>query len=372
MSVSGVRYQVSGVGRRSTADDSNRLLPIAADPPGTRSLEPLLICIAAAFLLTTPLMAEQDGAPELTEATDLAIERGLKFLLKSQAPDGSWSAPEGQTAVGGTSLGLMAFMARGHFPGFGPHGDALDRAKDFLLGRAKESTSGVLAGMYEHGLATLALSEMWGMTRDPEDNAEIQKALEKAVDVILRAQSPIGGWRYKARPDAGNDTSVTAMVFVSLASARQAGIQVPTATIDGVVNYLRNVAWSEKSGGFGYTGPGQTLACTAGGAYAAQLCGKRDTEWVQAALRYLENHPDVFSRKKLGHFYYTHYYAIQAMVQAGDERYAQWYPRIRDALIRLQKPDGSWNEKKPDSPHKTPMAIITLATPYRYIPIYQR
>ena len=372
MSVSGVRYQVSGVGRRSTADDSNRLLPIAADPPGTRSLEPLLICIAAAFLLTTPLMAEQDGAPELTEATDLAIERGLKFLLKSQAPDGSWSAPEGQTAVGGTSLGLMAFMARGHFPGFGPHGDALDRAKGFLLGIAKESKSGVLGGMYEHGLATLAFSELWGMTRDKEDNAKIQKALEKAVDVILRAQSPIGGWRYKARPDAGNDTSVTAMVFVSLASARQAGIQVPTATIDGVVNYLRNVAWSEKSGGFGYTGPGQTLACTAGGAYAAQLCGKRDTEWVQAALRYLENHPDVFSRKKLGHFYYTHYYAIQAMVQAGDERYAQWYPRIRDALIRLQKPDGSWNEKKPDSPHKTPMAIITLATPYRYIPIYQR
>jgi hypothetical protein len=316
-------------------------------------------------------------APELTEATDLAIERGLQFLLTTQNPNGSWTSPGGNFEIAGTSLGLMAFMVKGEFPGFGRNGAALDRAKEYLLKRAEESSTGYMNGMYEHGLYTLALSELWGMTNNVEDNKRIQIALQRAVDVILRAQSPLGGWRYHARPDAGQDTSVTAMVFVSLASARQAGILVPTETIDRVVSYLRDQVWNEKSGGFGYQGnSGGTLACTGGGAYAAQLCGMRDTEWVQASIRFLENSPKIFNRAEIGYFYYAHYYAMQAMVQAGEEHYARWYPQIRDALISLQKPDGSWNEgtaeKAETYPHKTAMSIIILGTPHRYIPIYQQ
>ena len=189
--------------------------------------------------------------------------------------------------------------------------------------------------------------------------------------MILRAQNPGGGWRYQPRPDFGQDTSVTAMVFVSLASARQAGIVVPNETIEKVVGYLRDEVRVESSGGFAYgPGSGPTVACTAGGAYAAQLCGQRDTEWVSAALRYVERAPGVFSYTKQKHFYYAHYYAVQAMVQAGDEKYAKWYPQIRDALIKMQNPDGSWGGG--ESPHTTPMAIIILGTPHRFIPIYQR
>ncbi len=317
---------------------------------------------------------DNEGAPELTEAADKAIERGLQFLLKSQNKNGSWTGENGATDIGGTSLALMAFMVKGHFPGFGRHGAVLDRAKNYLLQRAEDSPNGAMGSMYEHGLFTLALSELWGMTKDVEDNKRIQVALEHSVQVILRAQSPLGGWRYGARPDAGQDTSVTSTVFVSLASARQAGILVPTETINRVVDYYREQVWNEATGGFGYQGKtGTTLACTAGGAYAAQLCGKRDTEWVAAAIRHLENNPKAFNRKELGHFYYAHYYAIQAMVQAGGDHYAKWYPKIRDSLIELQQPDGSWNDlEKEPHPHKTPMAIITLGTPYRYIPVYQR
>ena len=319
-------------------------------------------------------LEEEDGAPELTEAADKAIERGLQYLLKTQNKDGSWTAEGGAVNIGGTSLGLMAFMVKGHFPGFGRHGAALDRAKNYLLKQAEESPGGAMGTMYEHGLFTLAMSELWGMTKNEEDNAKIQKALERAVQVILRAQSPLGGWRYHARPDCGQDTSVTAMVFVSLASARQAGILVPTETIDRVLGYLRDQVWNEATGGFGYQGSnGTTVACTAGGAYAAQLCGKRDAEWVTAAIRHLENSPKVFNRKELGHFYYAHYYAIQAMVQAGGDHYANWYPKIRDVLIGLQQKDGSWNDSEDHKyPHKTPMAVIILGTPHRYIPVYQR
>ncbi len=315
--------------------------------------------------------AAEGAAPELTEAADLAIERGFEFLIKTQKPDGSWAKEDGTFSTAGTSLGLMAFMVKGHFPGFGRHGEALDRAKEYLLKKAEESSTGYLGGMYEHGLYTLCLSELWGMTANKEDNKRIQVQLERAVQVILRAQSPLGGWRYHARPDCGQDTSVTAMVFVALASARQAGVLVPTETIDRVVGYLRDQVWDEKTGGFGYQGRGNTLACTAGGAYAAQLCGQRDEPWVQEAIKYLENSPKVFNRKEIGYYYYVHYYAISAMVLAGEDHYAKWYPQIRDSLISLQQPNGSWENPKKPYPHTTPMAIIILGTPHRYIPVYQ-
>ncbi len=331
----------------------------------------------APLAVEAPATAEAE-APELTEEAEKAIERGLKFLIATQNKDGSWSSTKdgdkgGSHAIAGTSLGLMAFMVEGHFPGFGRYGAALDRAKDYLLKRAEDSPNGTMnVKMYEIGLFTIAMSELWGMTSDPKDNKEIQVALERVVQIILRSQSPLGGWRYAPRPDAGQDTSVTAMVFVSLASAREAGVLVPTETIERLTGYLRDQAFDERRGGFGYQGKGYTIACTAGGVYAAQLAGNRDTEWVEAALNSLENDPKMFSRKDNGHFYYSHYYAMQAMVQAGEERYAKWYPKIRDSLIALQQPNGSWQEKEMDYPHKTPMSIIILGTPNRYIPVYQR
>lgn len=339
------------------------------------------LCIATAMSpsirpLSQVVWAQGSGAaeveaPELTEEAEKAIERGLKYLLATQNADGSWASANGDFAIAGTSLSLMAFMVEGQFPGLGPNGEALDRAKDYLLKRAKESESGSMGvKMYEIGLFTIAMSELWGMTADPDDNKEIQEVLERTVQIILRSQSPLGGWRYEPRPSGGQDTSVTAMVFVSLASAREAGILVPNETIEQVTSYLRSV-WDEKSGGFGYMGPVKTISCTAGGAYAAQLAGNRDAEWVTAALDCLEADPEVF-QGGFKHFYYGHYYAMQAMVQAGDERYAKWYPKIRDALIERQQPNGSWQTEGETYPHKTPMAIIILGTPNRYIPVYQR
>ncbi len=201
----------------------------------------------------------------------------------------------------------------------------------------------------------------------------IKEALEKAVQVILRSQNAGGGWRYQPQADGGEDTSCTMTVFHALASARQAGIVVPNETITKVVKYLKNVHDAE-TGGFGYNPGGKMrMPCTAGGTYIAQLAGQRDTEMVNAALRNLKGQsPGIFAG---GHYYfYGHYYAIQAMVQAGDEEYSKWYPQIRDALISRQTAQGGWGKaaKLGSISYETPMAIIILSTPHRYIPIYQR
>ncbi|MFT5410433.1 MAG: hypothetical protein ACI9NC_003163 [Verrucomicrobiales bacterium] len=325
-------------------------------------------------ILVSPVLAQQDGAPELTPEASQAIDKGLRYLLSKQQKDGSWSSDgQGSQAVACTSLALMAFMSKAHFPGFGPHGEQLDSGMKWLLKEAKKGPDGYMGSvMYEHGFATLALSEMWGMTRDPDDDDAIQKALEKAVEVILRSQNPGGGWRYQPHADGGEDTSCTMTIFHALASARQAGIVVPNETIAKVVKYLKNVHDAE-TGGFAYNYKGKMrFPCTAGGAYIAQLAGQRDTEMVNSALRHLKSlSPDIFTGTQ--YYSYGHYYAIQAMVQAGDEEYAKWYPQIRDALISKQSAQGTWGKaSKQGISYEMPMAIIILATPHRYIPIYQR
>ena len=334
------------------------------------------MCAFLSSLLAAPATAQQDGAPELTPEASLAIDKGLKFLLSNQYKDGSWRGDDqGNHAVACTSLALMAFMSKAHFPGFGPHGEQLDRAMKWLLKEAKKGPDGYMGSvMYEHGYATLALSEMWGMTRDTDDDDAIKEALEKAVEVILRSQNPGGGWRYQPQANGGEDLSCTMTVFHALASARQAGIAVPNETIAKMVEFLKGVR-ETQTGGFTYDGRPKKLsaACTAGGIYIAQLAGQRDTELVNTAFRYLNSlSPGIFG-EGTPYYYYSHYYAIQAMVQAGDEEYSKWYPQVRDALISKQTAQGAWGRAKPGSPsYETPMAIIILATPHRYIPIYQR
>ena len=337
------------------------------------------IWVVGYFLIVSPLDAQTpaaggDGAPELTAEASRAIDKGLEHLLAAQKKDGSWDSDgQGGQAVACTSLSLMAFMGKAQFPGFGPYGEQLDRGMKWLLKEAKKRPDGYLGTvMYEHGFATLALSEMWGMVRDPEDDDAIKEALEKAAEVILRSQSPSGGWHYQPQADAGQDTSCTQTVFHALASAHQAGIVVPNATIAKVVKYLEG-ACDRQTGAFRYNVNVKSLACTGGGAYIAQLVGQRDTEMVNAAIRHLKSQsPGIFSGGQ--YYYYAHYYAIQAMVQAGDEEYAWWYPKIRDELIKRQNAQGGWGTATPPGTisYETPMAIIILSTPHRYIPIYQR
>ena len=368
-------------------NDSNTPAPECPSPPtpapSGSGHSPFLgylgIWVVGYFLIASPLDAQTpaaggDGAPELTAEASRAIDKGLEHLLAAQKKDGSWDSDgQGGQAVACTSLSLMAFMGKAQFPGFGPYGEQLDRGMKWLLKEAKKRPDGYLGTvMYEHGFATLALSEMWGMVRDPEDDDAIKEALEKAAEVILRSQSPSGGWHYQPQADAGQDTSCTQTVFHALASAHQAGIVVPNATIAKVVKYLEG-ACDRQTGAFRYNVNVKSLACTGGGAYIAQLVGQRDTEMVNAAIRHLKSQsPGIFSGGQ--YYYYAHYYAIQAMVQAGDEEYVWWYPKIRDELIKRQNAQGGWGTATPPGTisYETPMAIIILSTPHRYIPIYQR
>ena len=302
-----------------------------------------------------------------------AISRGLDFLGKEgvQNSDGSWGGDQNRVAE--TSLSLMAFMLQGHVPGRGRYGRTMDNAITYLLniGQAQRGYIGTPrnhAGMYEHGLAVLALSEAWGQSKNPR----IKTALRRAVDIVLRAQNHEGGWRYNPEPrDA--DLSMTVMQLVALNSAREAGIAVPQTTIDKATEYVLSCQ-DEASGGFRYMpGGGEPgFARTAAGVMSLIMCGQRNHKATQRGIAFLKAYPEQKFERGFSRFHYSHYYAVQSMYQSGDADFRAWYPKISATIIESQnKDDGSWKGNHGQA-YGTALSILILGVPYRFLPIYQR
>jgi hypothetical protein len=68
---------------------------------------------------------------------------------------------------------------------------------------------------------------------------------------------------------------------------------------------------------------------------------------------------------------YAHYYAAQAMFQAGDKAFNPWYETLLGFLLASQNKDGSWSIDG-RSHLSTGFAVLMIGIPYRYLPIYQR
>ena len=59
------------------------------------------------------------------------------------------------------------------------------------------------------------------------------------------------------------------------------------------------------------------------------------------------------------------------MWQAGGERWARWYPAIRDELIARQRPDGSWMSSYGPE-YASALCLMVLQMPENQLPIFQR
>ncbi|MFN7020256.1 MAG: prenyltransferase/squalene oxidase repeat-containing protein [Phycisphaerales bacterium] len=320
-------------------------------------------------------------ANEITPELDEAIARGIDFLCKEQQPDGSFGSGRYSKNVAVTALACLALLADGHTPSRGDRARNVAKGLEFIL--ASSTETGLIAAdssngpMYGHGFATLFLGEVYGMTQGGGETRLAERtheALVKAVRLIERSQNNEGGWRYNPVPfDA--DVSVTICQVMALRSARNAGIEVPKETIDKAVEYVRKCQNSD--GGFRYqlTSGFSAWPRSAAGVAALFYAGIYKDEAIEKGTRYLVGNAMPGGGGNINtaaHYFYGHYYSVQAMYLAGGDSWARWWPTIRSELIRNQRRDGAWDDPSVGPAYGTGMALIILQMPKRFLPIFQK
>ncbi len=318
----------------------------------------------------------QEKAPAelVNPATQRAIDRGLGFLARRQVRSGPNRGAYGSSGypcgVAVSSLGGLAMMCGGSAPGEGKYGKEVERSVEFVLSQVRDT--GYIArmdnaaneNMYGHGFAMLFLAEAYGMTQ----KTQIGEKLRRAVTLSVRTQNEAGGWRYQpVKSDA--DLSITVCQIMGLRAARDSGIHVPDETRQKCIDYVQKS--QNANGSFRYTlqGGHSTFAMTAAGVTSLYSAGIYDSEQVKKALKHLMQFKPTGSGST-SHYFYAHYYAVQAMWHAGGEYWNQWYPAIRDELVSRQNADGSWDSQMAGSEFGTSMACIILQMPLNFLPVF--
>jgi hypothetical protein len=332
----------------------------------------IILALLARFTFAQPATrAPANDDVVVNTETDAIIQSSLKWLATKQLPSGSFTDGPHQAAI--TSYATLAFLAAGNVPGEGKYAKIVDSAERFLLicvrGDGFIAAPTGDSNMYDHGVATLVLAELYGQTNSPAVRAKLQRAIQ----LIAGCQNKEGGWRYKPSPTDA-DISVTVLQLVALRSAKNAGLNVSQQTIDRAVVFVKS-CYDSKKGGFNYQ-PGANdpgFARTAAAMYSLQLCGLYDDPLIAPATKYLQDNR--------GHeeqwFAYGHFYAAPAFYMIGGDAWKDWYPSVASKIVASVHRDASgayWDPVPavPSSVWTTAVYTTILATAYHYLPLYQR
>ena len=323
-----------------------------------------------------------------------SIQRGLSWLAAHQFEDGRWSLHEFDRCCKGhkkcsghgnihsdaaaTGFALLPFLGDGHTHQAGKYQQMIQRGLDWLVAQQTESgelTTGKegIGRMYSHAIATIALCEAFGMTKDPK----LQKPTQQAVKFIIDAQhEPSGGWRYI--PNERADTSVVGWQVMALKSAEMAGIDVPQGSLKLINKWLDNVEGTGKrQGQYGYQDRNPKIAMTA----EALLCreylgmGQDHPSLINGANYLLEHLPQ--KGKETSYYWY---YGTQTMFHLQGDYWYQWNQALQDLLIETQIKEspltGTWDakdewEQRGGRIYATSLRLLMLEAPYRHLPLYQ-
>lgn len=346
-------------------------------------LAALALLIASAVQSTNAQDSAIRYGRGVPSAVRLINKRGLAYLATTQQEDGAWP---GQSNSGSAITGIcvMAFMASGEDPDFGPYAKNLRMALRRIILDQNAQTGHITGGghgsMYHHGLAMLALSEAYGVVNERllwqgsevpiEDRRTIGQALELAVRCALTAQkkNSFGAWRYSPESQDA-DTTVSGTVLMGLLGARNAGIEIPNEAIEKALSFFK--LNTMRDGNVSYQparshGDGMCRASIATLVYAV---GKRkDLPEYKAAAAFIKRRIDQDVNQ---HPFYTRYYMAQALFHSDLEAWKAWNRRIVEKLQKMQREDGSFSSSHGEA-YGTGMSVLALALNYRLLPVYER
>jgi hypothetical protein len=246
------------------------------------------------------------------------------------------------------------------------------------------------ARLYSHAIATLVLTEAYGMTQDPS----LREPCERALAYIESTQDPQhGGWRYYSSvKDRRTDTSVTGWMLMALQSGRLARLDSKPATWQRIGDWL-DLAQDPVSPGTYRYDPFAAEVQVAQRQVSPSMTGvgllmRLYMGWDQndsrllAGADYLLRHPPSQDSMERRDTYYW-YYATQVLRHVGGERWDTWNSQLHPLLVESQVKTGdlagSWHpyEPIPDRWGKsagrlyvTTMNLLSLEVDYRLLPLY--
>lgn len=319
------------------------------------------------------------------EASEAAVARGLAWLAAHQGPDGSWRCDLANArcrggcrnpgtvsgSIAATGIALLPFLAAGSTHLEGPYQETVSRGIYHLVGSVRPSPRGgdlCEGSMYAHGIATLALAEAYGMTRDPM----LEPVLTQTLRFIESSQDLAGGgWRYL--PGQPGDITVTTWQVAALKSGAIAGLEVSSQTVEGVGRFLDSVQ-SRGGAAYGYRTPVAKRSTSAVGL----LC-RLYTGWGPRHEAIRRGASELAVRTPDPHAVYQNFYLSQLLLQSNHPAWKRWNARTRDGLIRLQATagheQGSWFLADAETATggrlaHTALAVLTLEVYYRLLPIF--
>jgi len=303
--------------------------------------------------------------------------------------------------VGATGLAVLAFLGAGHTDRGAANEN--DFAKNVRMGlrylMSVQDDDGVFGArvshsyMYGHAIATAALAQAYGMTKNPR----YKKPALDGVLYLLKARNPYLGWRYEPR-GGENDTSVTSWAVIALHSAKHAKLLSGDFEKEVEHAFEGAIAWVDKMtdpdfGQVGYNFPGGSVAraegrvdrfppdksqaMTAAGILTRMLGGQdpRRSEAIRKGVRLcldLEPHWDEESGR-IDLYYWL--VGTMAMYRVGGAEWRRWNAALADAVVPHQRTEsaaaGSWDPAGAWGPEggrvvATSMMALALQVAQRY------
>ena len=362
------------------------------------------------FRQRKPAERERNAAARgATAGSEKAVELGLDFLARHQSTDGRWTLDkfnngrpgyesaglaQMQSDTAATGLALLAYFGAGYTHLDGKYRLPIGRALDYLVTNQKANGDLFTNGspyvwLYSHGIASIALCEAYGMTRDPR----LRDPAQRAINFIVAAQHPKqGGWRYS--PQHESDTSVSGWQMMALRSGELSGLKVPRTSFNRLSNWL-DFAQADGADGSRYVylpaSPqlqhrSASMVMTAEALLMRLYLGweRDDARMIAGANYLLTNLPRYGTPNQPARDAYYWYYATQVMFQIQGRHWETWNPQLRELLVDSQVQDGflagSWDpiDPLPDRwgrqagrIYVTAMHLLMLEVYYRHLPLYR-
>ncbi len=336
--------------------------------------------------------AERYGA---TEASEDAVDLGLRWLAAHQMEDGRWSTgrttrcpPNDLCSAAGrrgedidaamTGLALLAFLGAGHGPAEGEYRDSVRAGLRWLLGRQRSSghfTEPRGGNMYVHGICSLAIAEACAAAGDDE----LRAALGRAAAATGGSQLPGGGWDYDPSPAGkGGEMTLSVWQMMFLRASGEAGVEVPEPSISRAKGFLMRM--TDPLGAVLYVPGGRaTVGSTGAGLFAKCMLGMaergdvdRGMEVLRKMSEGLEPGPGLaLPRPPL----YAWYYRTMVEFHRQGRGWRAWNRALRPYLVSAQltrgHAAGSWSiSDRPEfgRVYSTALCLLMLEVYYRYPP----